>query len=307
MDYVPFLRKCVGSPEALQRFFERLFFGTVTEALSELTLTEETRPFTRIRSLIYQKEKDGPVYRRPKERPRIPVKVLPMDCFLVASQSESPRTWVSGLAQRVHKLGGEHFVTCAQMAYQIQVKQLLADPKYADEDGDYFEAWLRECHPKIYEDIDVSDPAELLKNTVPSESTPKRKHKLGDIRIPNVQEAFEELMHFDPERSQRSSRRERVMAKILVDVYMLCIVDVALALATAEAMLRSQHGRAVIVVYAGADHIRKQVKFWESQGFSSKQLPGDGIVGQEDYEEFEPHLLEMPEALRDFSQLFPVP
>ena len=26
------------------------------------------------------------------------------------------------------------------------------------------------------------------------------------------------------------------------------------------------------------------MKFWESQGFSSKQLPEDGIVGQEDYE-----------------------
>lgn len=35
------------------------------------------------------------------------------------------------------------------------------------------------------------------------------------------------------------------------------IVDVALALLTAEAMLR-EHGRVVIVVYAGADHIRKQ-------------------------------------------------
>ena len=30
-------------PKALQNFFECLFFGTVTEALSELTLTEETR------------------------------------------------------------------------------------------------------------------------------------------------------------------------------------------------------------------------------------------------------------------------
>jgi|Cyp1metagenome_2_1107374.scaffolds.fasta_scaffold35572_1 hypothetical protein len=30
-------------PKALQKFFERLFFSTVTEALSELTLTEETR------------------------------------------------------------------------------------------------------------------------------------------------------------------------------------------------------------------------------------------------------------------------
>ncbi|CAK9016633.1 unnamed protein product [Durusdinium trenchii] len=43
MDYAPFLHKCVGSAEALEQFFDRLFFGTVPEALAELTLTEETR------------------------------------------------------------------------------------------------------------------------------------------------------------------------------------------------------------------------------------------------------------------------
>ena len=38
-------------------------------ALQELELSFETRPFTRIRSLIYKKNE-----RRPRERPRIPVK-----------------------------------------------------------------------------------------------------------------------------------------------------------------------------------------------------------------------------------------
>lgn len=213
MDYAPFLHKCVGSAEALEQFFDRLFFGTVPEALAELTLTEETRPFTRIRSLIY--ERKGLVQRRPKERPPIPVKVLPMDCFLVASKSEPPRTWVSGLAQRVLQLGGEDLVKAAHMAYQIQVKQLLADPKNADQDGDYFEAWLRECHPHIYEDIDTSDPAELVKKSwVASESKPQRKHKLSEICIPNVHDAFKELMNFDPD-SRITTKRERVIAKIL--------------------------------------------------------------------------------------------
>lgn len=36
------------------------------------------------------------------------------------------------------------------------------------------------------------------------------------------------------------------------------IVDVALALLTAEAILRTPSSRVVVVVYAGADHIRKQ-------------------------------------------------
>eukprot|EP00434_Breviolum_minutum_P009050 symbB.v1.2.007969.t2/scaffold465.1/size200768/5 len=109
-------------------------------------------------------------------------------------------------------------------------------------------------------------------------------------------------MLWDPE-ERISNKRERVMAKILVDVYMLCIVDVALALLTAEAMLRAD-GPQVIVVYAGGAHIRNQVKFWSLQGFSSTGLPQNGLVGQEEYEDFEPHLLEMPDALGDFSQLF---
>ena len=54
--------------------------------------------------------------------------------------------------------------------------------------------------------------------------SPSALPRLGEIRIPNVQEAFEELMQFDPE-ERRSSRRERVMANILVDVYMLCHLE----------------------------------------------------------------------------------
>lgn len=74
------------------------------------------------------------------------------------------------------------------------------------------------------------------------------------------------------------------MAKILVDVHMLCLVDVALALRAVEALLRAEERRAVVVVYAGADHVRKQAKFWRAQGFTCEGLPQEGLVGQEDYE-----------------------
>ena len=74
--------------------------------------------------------------------------------------------------------------------------------------------------------------------------------------IPNGQQGFEELQCF--ETSKRiSSRRERVLAKILVDVHMLCVVDVALALQAALLALEGQE-RQVLVIYAGADHVRKQ-------------------------------------------------
>eukprot|EP00913_Durusdinium_trenchii_P002074 g1916.t1 len=58
---------------------------------------------------------------------------------------------------------------------------------------------------------------------------------------------------------------------------MLCIVDVALALLTAEAILRTPSSRVVVVVYAGADHIRKQAKFWKAHGLSSKDLPEEEL------------------------------
>ena len=45
--------------------------------------------------------------------------------------------------------------------------------------------------------------------------------RLGEICIPNVKEVFTDLMLWDPE-ERISNKRERVMAKILVDVYMLC-------------------------------------------------------------------------------------
>lgn len=68
-----------------------------------------------------------------------PSEALPLDCYLVASQ-DPLRTWTSSLAQRVAEAGGEDLVRAARKGYQLEVQRLLADPKQADEDGDYFEA-----------------------------------------------------------------------------------------------------------------------------------------------------------------------
>eukprot|EP00439_Symbiodinium_sp_Y106_P082559 s117_g22.t1 len=312
-DYAPFLVRCVKSPEKLRSFFDRLFFGT--EACEELQLDEQTRPLARIRSLAYEESPGGTLQRRPRERPAIAVKALPVDCYLKACGSSPARTWVSGLAERVSRAGGEAFASAAQAAYGMQVEQLLADPKNADEDGDYFEdmrAWLREVFPDIYADVDSSDPAELRKldrDFAPSEKRPnskKHRHKLKDITIPNFADAFAELKRFDPD-ERISTRRERVLAKILIDAFLLCIVDVAAVLRTAEAILKApEESQLILVLYAGGTHIQHQVKFWQAQGFSSKALPNKGVLGQDDYEEFEPRGLDVPACLRDLSQLFPV-
>ncbi|CAE7532062.1 unc-104 [Symbiodinium pilosum] len=193
----------------------------------------------------------------------------------------------------------------------MEVEQLLADPKNADEDGDYFEAWLREVFPDIYADVDSSDPAELRKlDYAPSEKRPnskKHRHRLKDITIPSFADAFAELSRFDPD-ERISTRRERVLAKILIDVFICSIVDVAAVLKTAEAILRApENSPLVLVLYAGGYHMQNQVKFWQAQGFSSKALPNKGVIGQDDFEEFEPRGLDVPACLRDLSQLFPVP
>merc|ERR1712190_379015 len=133
-------------------------------------------------------------------------------------------------------------VGAARAGYKREVERLLADPKEADKEGDYFEAWLRECYPDIYDDVDTSDPAELrTMDFAPSEKRPnskKHRHNLKAIRIPAFEAAFEELSKFDP-RARITTRRERALAKILVDGFQLRLVDLAAVLQIVEIVAKS--------------------------------------------------------------------
>eukprot|EP00959_Pyramimonas_sp_CCMP1952_P077369 1617087-Pyramimonas_sp.AAC.1 len=103
---------------------------------------------------------------------------------------------------------------------KVRVCAASAPLKEGDTEGDYFDAWLRECHREIHDDVDTSDPAELRSaKWVESESS-SRRYDLGAIRIPDYESAFQELRAFDF-RSRSSTRRERVLAKILVDAFQL--------------------------------------------------------------------------------------
>eukprot|EP00928_Gymnodinium_smaydae_P007251 TRINITY_DN12616_c0_g1_i1.p1 TRINITY_DN12616_c0_g1~~TRINITY_DN12616_c0_g1_i1.p1 ORF type:complete len:496 (+),score=93.95 TRINITY_DN12616_c0_g1_i1:548-2035(+) len=310
-DYTPFLTQCVGSADSLVQFFDELYFGTVPAAVAHIKLDDETRAFSRIRSLAYRSEPGASLLRRPQERPHLPVKVAPLEQFLKARGSSPARTWVSGLAESLRSQGAEELVDATRDFYKSEVAELLADPKAADKDGDYFEAWLRECHPNIYEDIDTSDPAKLRTSTwVSSESHPnskKHRYNLQSIRIPDFQSSFDELLRFNPE-ERIASRRERVLSKIIVDAFQLCLVDVASILKMAEVAARApKESKLVIVYFAGANHTNRVAKFWHSQGFSGKSLPSKGIVGKEDFEDDEPRALELPRCLHNLSELFPVP
>merc|ERR1712023_309392 len=106
-----------------------------------------------------------------------------------------------------------------------QIEHLALDPKGHDDQnsgGEYFAAWLRETHPAIYDDIDTSDPSALLRRSfMPSDSGASR-HQIGHFKVPSFRKAFAEILK-DFKAGQPSARRSSVLAKILVDVWMLKI------------------------------------------------------------------------------------
>jgi len=310
-DYAPFLSRCVGSPECLVRFFDALYFRTVPEALGQLRLDPETRPFSRIRSRAFKPADGGPLRRRPHDQGLVPVPAAPVDRYLKARGSIPPRTWVSGLAEKLVACGGDAVVKAAQSWFRTSVMQLLGDPKEWDLEGDYFVHWLRECHREIYDDIDTSDPEELRSlHWAQSEEHPKsRKHRynLREIRIPGIEDAFKELAAFKPE-ARASSRRERVLAKFLVDGFQLRLVDLAAILRVASVVAASPpESRVVVVFYAGVDHAKSLNEFWRSQGFGHKGLPQEGLVGKDDLEDDDPRAWTLPSCLHNLCELFPVP
>jgi hypothetical protein len=308
-DFAPFLRACVGNADSLRNFFRELYFGTVAEAISNLSYDETTRPMTRVRSLTWDQTIAGaPKIIRPDARELLPVQAAPIECYVKASGSEPSRTWISGLAEQIRQAGGTDVVAAAQAWYMGSVDDLISDPKMGDDSGDYFAAWLRECHYDIYKDIDHSDPLIMRKAAkMCSFDKPKSKrlcHDLREIRIPNVDEAFEELRRWDPEK-RPSTNRERVIGQILVDAFSLRLVDLSAILKMAALAAAAPDDKPVVLIfYAGEDHTRTVTEFWRSQGFSHGALPRKGYVGKRLYKFEEPRALSLPSYLHDFSELF---
>jgi len=312
-DYTPFLRDCVGSAASMRQFFQALFFETVPVAMSTIKLNEQTRPSAHIRSLALQTP-GADILRRPaghchSGRQTVPVRAAPVDRYLKARGCEVPRTWVAGIAERLRDVGLGHLVEAAQSWYMATVDNMLSNPKNADVEGDNFVAWLQACHRSIYDDIDHLDPMKLRRcKFAQSKSHPESKdfrYNLKDIGIPGIEQAFEEFRS-EP---NKSTSRQQVLSKILVDAFQLRSVDLAMVLKSAEVAVRSPPGaRVVIVHYAGLDHTRNAVKFWRSQGFSHEGLRNSGVVGKlTEYEDSEPRALTFPTYLRDMEKLFPVP
>eukprot|EP00930_Biecheleria_cincta_P081040 TRINITY_DN6963_c0_g1_i1.p1 TRINITY_DN6963_c0_g1~~TRINITY_DN6963_c0_g1_i1.p1 ORF type:complete len:815 (-),score=109.46 TRINITY_DN6963_c0_g1_i1:232-2676(-) len=319
VDYVPFLTRLAsgfdedGPADVLRGFFQDLFFGTVPSAIARLRLDPESRSLMRVRSMIQRLPQNAkhPEITRPRVNARhlIPVPSAPVDRYLKAKGSNPPRTWISGMVHRVEEAGGREVVAAARCWYTNAVETLLQDPKFGDQEGDYFIAFLRECHRKIYDDIDISRPELLLAmDRIPSlrdPTNPKKSHDVTRISIPRFDVAASEVMNFDPTLGAPSSRRQRVMAKIIIDAFLLRMVDLSAILRVIERTLASPGGSHVVVIlYAGGDHTRMVGQFFQSQGFTHKGLPKKGLVGKEDWLDTESRALTLPSYLQDFREMF---
>jgi hypothetical protein len=315
-DFVPFLTECVRSPSALRKFHDALYFGTVPEALAEIHMDDKTRPSACVRSLLHKSSETAPASPRPMghcsdRRKPIPIRDAPVDRYLKARGFDVPRTWVSGLAEKLRLSGKEDFVNTVRDWYWNAVNPMLADPKNVDTTGDYFAAYLQAAHKDMYEDMhDTSDPTKLRRCTwAPSKKNPKSKelrHNLKDIRIPSLEETFSELKRRSCD--QVSTRRERVLGQIFVDVFQLRLVDLAMVLKIANAVASAPEDKPIaIVLYAGSDHTNSITKFWKSMGFSAAGLSKKGVVGKSAYKPDEPKTLTFPSYLHDLSKLFPIP
>ncbi|CAE7580554.1 unnamed protein product [Symbiodinium natans] len=264
-----------GGPQAIKDFFAALFFDTVPVALRRLRLEGQGRSMACLRSLTYHQ--DGKLMRRPADGGLVPVRAAPLERYLKAKSWDPPRTWISGLAESLRQRGAAQLVQAAQEWYLAAVSHMLQDPKRADDDGDYFLAWLRECCREVYDDVDRTDPKELRSmKKVRSVKNKSKRYNLAGIRIPSMEEAFRELAEFEPKSG--SSRRQRVLAKILIDVFQLRLVDLAAILRVADCVLSAGEDEEVVVVlYAGGAHAHCVEEFWRAQGFTSDDLPKRGL------------------------------
>lgn len=312
-DYVPFLACVMKPPELLPKdwilkFFEHLYCGLVSDAIDMLRSDENAARFLRLRSMLHW---NGERYQQRQDvRPLIPVSVAPLRCYLKAKDLPQARTWVSGLAERLRPKAQEtsELVTKAQRWYLQEVEAFLQDVKGNDQDGDHFFAYLREVHREIYDDVDSNHAS--ASPHVPSLSKPfgQKFYNLGEIKMPSFDEAMREILAFDPIDGKATTRRQRVLAKIIIDVFQLRMVDLASVLIVLDRALAYPKGsEVVIIMYAGSDHSHTVEKFYRDLGFSAKSLPRQGLVGkgwQDHYGPREPRGLRFPSYLYDFSELF---
>ncbi|CAJ1418079.1 unnamed protein product [Effrenium voratum] len=307
-DFTPFLA-CVmkrwaneTASETLTRFFRCLYCGEMTEAMCMLRSNDTARRCLRLRSMIHTSGSKKIL--REDVRQLMPVVVAPVDRFLKAKGFDKPRSWTSAIAERLRQRGLGDLADAAQSWYISEVLNMLQDPKHEDQEGDYFMAFLREAYREIYDDISHDQQDIRSAQQVPRLSNPSKLHQLGNIVIPAFEDAMQEILRFDPEKGP-STRRQRVLAKIIIDIFQLRATDLSLILSVAERAAAADSHEVVLIAYTGSDHSLSVEHFYRLQGFTSRVFPNDGLLGEKQPGKLGPILARpFPKYLQNLDELF---
>jgi hypothetical protein len=108
------------------------------------------------------------------------------------------------------------------------------------------------------------------------------------------------LQSFSSDGEERVSPQSEVFAKILIDIYMSCLLDFAIVLKVAEIIQSSNKDKVVIVLYTGTAHMKAVADFFIHRGGFRRKC----FVGKIDWDDSECRKLQLPSYLWDFSQLF---
>eukprot|EP00586_Coscinodiscus_wailesii_P020411 CAMPEP_0172502740 /NCGR_PEP_ID=MMETSP1066-20121228/162477_1 /TAXON_ID=671091 /ORGANISM="Coscinodiscus wailesii, Strain CCMP2513" /LENGTH=774 /DNA_ID=CAMNT_0013278107 /DNA_START=246 /DNA_END=2567 /DNA_ORIENTATION=+ len=325
--YSPFMAKCVTSLEKWKQFFTRLFFdGTIPDALSSLQIAghdnagQERGGFTHVRSPIHDAWDDAEQKYNRQARDddfHISFPYFPQNAFLKAVDTLPPRTWSAQLYDQLSSsdedVWRQYALRAKQWVLEL-VEKHSADPKgctMEGSDGEYFLAYLRAVHRDIYDDIDITDPEDILSKRNVHSITSNKKYKLGDMTIPACEDAFQILLkQFDkvqPDDGQKNnhvvSEEAEVYAKIIIDIWMSLVVDFATVLKMGHIIASSSSKNhktkegheqpVVLVLYMGAIHTRViETFFVEQYGFKRKYF-----VGKINWEEEEVRTLDLPKSM----------
>mmetsp|Transcript_52464 Transcript_52464/g.127002 ORF Transcript_52464/g.127002 Transcript_52464/m.127002 type:complete len:553 (-) Transcript_52464:62-1720(-) len=277
--YSPFLAFNVKSIDSWESFFTRLFLtGTIAEALSYLDLYDDDRKqHVYIRSPIL-KEWD-PTTKSWKLETRYDtdeyiIPFLPYGFHLKAitrdddaahtsaarnvlrieskvdndiMSRQSTRTWSSQLYADLINQSESNLILFADDVTNWtihRIERVSKDPKSEDDKdsgGEWFVSYLNAVHPDIFDDIDTTDPSELLKrNKMKSESIPGKTYPIGKIKIPSCADSFNQIVRYyddlqregqrhDDMKKLETQQKERcrveVLSRILIDIWMHHLID----------------------------------------------------------------------------------
>ncbi|KAL7529947.1 hypothetical protein ACHAXR_005418 [Thalassiosira sp. AJA248-18] len=314
--YAPFLGKCVQSFDKWDSFFTELFFGgTVDRALSMLELSSNTsRSTLHIRSPIMKcwnaEIGEYEWHKRENEESDLTLPMLPIKSFLKARGSSPARTWSSMIFASLEEGDCQEL---RDMAIHIRqwvlgdIAKHCENPKLSDDEiggGEWFLAYLRQCHREIYDDIDHDDPAALLRKQYAAGET--KKHKIGEISVPNCREAFKLITEELPrlggmtEKPTLSNEAE-IMAKILIDIYMSKLVDAATIGKIAQIISKEKKSNVTIVCYMGSVHTRAVCDFFTQAKYGFKKKI---FCGKQDWDDDEGRIIHLPTELWNLGTLF---